>query len=216
MKSIANNQLQFHNTKFHPIQEGSQIWLASSELAAALQYKSAKSITNLFNENKDEFTPAMSLVIESMTNGINNKLRARRVRIFSLRGAHLVAMFARTIVAKKFRRWVLDLLDREVSIGYQGAFWKKSYTLTINTDELCSLAWLYKAANHMREEAEIVSEGLSKLHSPFGASLWTMATEYERTLEDARVILSREIGNIREEDLTDIGWQRVLPSIHVH
>lgn len=33
------------------------------------------------------------------------------MRIFSLRGAHLVAMFARTPKAKAFRRWVLDVLD---------------------------------------------------------------------------------------------------------
>lgn len=32
--------------------------------------------------------------------------------IFSLRGCHLVAMFARTPVAKAFRRWVLDVLDK--------------------------------------------------------------------------------------------------------
>ncbi|MGM8716134.1 antA/AntB antirepressor family protein, partial [Enterobacter kobei] len=29
----------------------------------------------------------------------------------------LIAMFARTEVAKEFRRWVLDILDREVSIN---------------------------------------------------------------------------------------------------
>lgn len=37
-----------------------------------------------------------------------------RLRIFSLRGCHLIAMFARTPVAKEFRKWVLDILDREV------------------------------------------------------------------------------------------------------
>jgi prophage antirepressor-like protein len=36
------------------------------------------------------------------------------VRVFSLRGAHLVSMFANTSVAKLFRKWVLDILDREV------------------------------------------------------------------------------------------------------
>ena len=36
----------------------------------------------------------------------------RKARIFSLRGCHLVAMFARTPVAKAFRRWVLDVLDK--------------------------------------------------------------------------------------------------------
>ena len=28
--------------------------------------------------------------------------------------AHLIAMFARTPVAKEFRKWVLDILDKEV------------------------------------------------------------------------------------------------------
>lgn len=36
------------------------------------------------------------------------------VCIFSLRGAHLIAMFANTPIAKEFRKWVLDSLDSEV------------------------------------------------------------------------------------------------------
>ncbi|GJC32652.1 hypothetical protein KAM398_26550 [Acinetobacter sp. KAM398] len=56
----------------------------------------------------------MSLVIDSVTNGINNSKRKLSVRIFSLRGCHLIAMFARTDVAKAFRKWVLDVLDKEV------------------------------------------------------------------------------------------------------
>ncbi|CAM6492057.1 hypothetical protein ENINCK372B1_16190 [Enterobacter intestinihominis] len=39
------------------------------------------------------------------------------MRVFSLRGAHLIGMFARTPKAKEFRRWVLDVLDREVATG---------------------------------------------------------------------------------------------------
>ena len=38
----------------------------------------------------------------------------QKVRIFSLRGAHLIAMFARTKIAKTFRKWMLDVLDEEV------------------------------------------------------------------------------------------------------
>ncbi|MGL9724806.1 BRO-N domain-containing protein [Sodalis sp. (in: enterobacteria)] len=49
-------------------------------------------------------------MVESTTSGNYRK----KTRIFSLRGAHLVAMFARTPVAKEFRKWVLDILDREV------------------------------------------------------------------------------------------------------
>lgn len=108
-----NTQLAFRETKFTPVKHNGQIWLTSKELARALDYKNTKSIANLYNENEDEFTSGMSLVIDSVTNGINSSSRRLKIRIFSLRGAHLIAMFARTPVAKEFRRWVLDILDRE-------------------------------------------------------------------------------------------------------
>ncbi|MBE5254184.1 Bro-N domain-containing protein [Mixta mediterraneensis] len=103
-------QLTFRNVGLTPVNRRKQIWFTASDLANALQYANAKSITNLFNEYADEFSPMMSEVIESVTSG---NLR-KKVRIFSLRGAHLLAMFARTPIAKEFRRWVLDILDQEV------------------------------------------------------------------------------------------------------
>lgn len=112
MTSLA---LSFNEVKFNPVVQGDgQIYLTASELSQALGYKSVKSVSNLYNSNKDEFTPSMSLVIDSMTNGINNSKRKLNIRIFSLRGCHLIAMFARTAVAKQFRKWVLDILDKEV------------------------------------------------------------------------------------------------------
>ena len=44
--------------------------------------------------------------------GTDKNLSDGRCRIFSLRGCHLLAMFSRTPVAKAFRKWVLDVLDR--------------------------------------------------------------------------------------------------------
>lgn len=107
-------QLAFRDVNFSVIARNNQIWLTSKELAKALKYSSAKSVTDIYNNNSDEFTQAMSLVVESMTNGINGSKRRMKVRVFSLRGAHLIAMFARTEIAKEFRKWVLDILDREV------------------------------------------------------------------------------------------------------
>lgn len=112
---MNNVPLTFNDVNFTPIaQDNGQIYLTASELAQALNYKSVKSVTNLFNANKDEFTESMSLVIDSVTNGINDSKRKLKIRIFSLRGCHLIAFFARTSVAKKFRKWVLDILDKEV------------------------------------------------------------------------------------------------------
>ena len=68
-----------------------------------------QSIANIYNRNQDEFTTDMSEVINSVTSG---NLQTTQ-RIFSLRGCHLIAMFARTAVAKDFRKWVLDILDKE-------------------------------------------------------------------------------------------------------
>jgi prophage antirepressor-like protein len=108
MTSLA---LSFNEVKFNPvIQCDGQIWLSSSELAQALDYKSVKSVSNLYNSNKDEFSDSMTQVIESVTSGNYKK----KSRIFSLRGCHLIAMFARTDVAKEFRKWVLDVLEKEV------------------------------------------------------------------------------------------------------
>ena len=108
MTSLA---LSFNEVKFNPIvQCDGQIWLSSGELAQALDYKSVKSVSNLYNSNKDEFSDSMTQVIESVTSGNYKK----KSRIFSLRGCHLIAMFARTAIAKQFRKWVLDVLDREV------------------------------------------------------------------------------------------------------
>lgn len=110
MTSLA---LSFNEVKFNPIvQCDGQIWLSSGELAQALDYKSVKSVSNLYNSNKDEFSDSMTQVIESVTSGNYKK----KCRIFSLRGCHLIAMFARTDVAKAFRKWVLDILDKHVGV----------------------------------------------------------------------------------------------------
>lgn len=102
------NVLTFNQIQFNPIQQDNQIWLTSSELAKALGYKRADSISRLYSRNSDEFTTNMTQVIDNPRN-VNLALR-----IFSLRGAHLIAMFANTDVAKEFRKWVLDILDKEI------------------------------------------------------------------------------------------------------
>lgn len=113
MNIVAKSDLNFQGKALVPVSNITGIWLTSADLAKALNYKSSKSITNLFNQYSDEFSSGMSQVIESVTSGNYRK----KVRVFSLRGAHLIAMFARTDVAKDFRRWVLDILDREVEQG---------------------------------------------------------------------------------------------------
>lgn len=107
------NTLTFNEVDFNPVQRNGQIWLTSADLAKALNYKSSDSVTRIFNRNKDEFSSGMAQIVS------NPQAVNLTVRIFSLRGCHLVAMFARTDIAKKFRKWVLDILDKEVGAPAQ-------------------------------------------------------------------------------------------------
>jgi len=95
--------------QFHPVpQNNDQIWITSSELAFALGYKHADSVTRIYNRKSDEFTSDMTKVID------NPQTVNLTVRVFSLRGCHLITFFARTPVAKEFRKWVLDVLENEI------------------------------------------------------------------------------------------------------
>lgn len=102
--------LTFQNTTLSVINQRNQTFLTASELGKALEYADpVKAIVKIYDRNADEFTPEMTALVEMQTAG-----GLQKVRIFSLRGAHLIAMFARTKIAKAFRKWVLDVLDEEV------------------------------------------------------------------------------------------------------
>lgn len=121
MTSLA---LTFNNVTFNPVsQNDGQIWLTSSQIAEALEYKNTQSITKLFNTNSDEFDETMVKIVKLPTvnhavtdsvTTLKTKGLSNKMRIFSLRGCHLLAMFARTEKAKEFRKWVLNVLAKEV------------------------------------------------------------------------------------------------------
>ncbi|NMR01628.1 phage antirepressor protein, partial [Xylella fastidiosa] len=81
-------------------------YLSARELARALGYADERSVLRIYARRTDEFTEQMTCVVKLTPQGE----QARDIRIFSPRGCHLVAMFARTSVAAAFRRWVLDVL----------------------------------------------------------------------------------------------------------
>lgn len=105
-------QLVFKSRTLEAVEHEGKFWFTASTLATALEYADARSVTNIYNRNSDEFTPCMSQVINMITSGQINGLQHKKVRVFSLRGAHLIVMFACTSVAKEFRRWVLDLIEQ--------------------------------------------------------------------------------------------------------
>ena len=98
--------LAFHNPQFDIVDRNGQPWLRSPQIAEALGYSQANRISDVYQRNADEFSSSMTALIDLPTSG-----GVQQVRIFSLRGVHLLAMLSRTEVAKEFRRWVLDVLD---------------------------------------------------------------------------------------------------------
>ncbi|WP_353141362.1 BRO-N domain-containing protein [Acinetobacter pragensis] len=106
MSSLA---LSFNEVNFTPVQQDNQAWITSRELGQALGYSREDAVNKIFERNSDEFTGSMTRNVKLTLQG-----QAREVRVFSLRGCHLIAMLSRTAIAKQFRKWVLDVLDREV------------------------------------------------------------------------------------------------------
>lgn len=129
MNSVAKTDLTFQNFTFNPILEDGQMWLTSTELAKVLEYKKTDAISQIYARNSDEFTPSMTMTLNLSVNGINNSLRNKVVRVYSLRGAHLIAMFASTSVAKEFRKWALDILDREIELGNHSPVFNYHYPI---------------------------------------------------------------------------------------
>ncbi len=153
MNIVAKTDLNFHGIALQPAPNVNGIWLTSADIAKALGYASSKSVSTIYSRNSDEFTDSMSMVIKMMTNGINNNLREKSVRVFSLRGCHLIAMFATTDKAKEFRRWVLNILDREVAQGNVNPAFDFDFRMqSINSNALCVL--LTQARDVFRKDLE--------------------------------------------------------------
>ena len=99
--------LIFKETEFDIVDLHGKPWLRLPQIEGALGYAhGGRAVSTLFERNADEFTPEMTQILDLPTAG-----GTQSTRIFSLRGAHLLGMLARTEPAAAFRRWVLDVLE---------------------------------------------------------------------------------------------------------
>ncbi|WP_079953139.1 BRO-N domain-containing protein [Salmonella enterica] len=113
-------QLTFKSHVLETVEHNGKIWFRSASLAKALEYSDPRSVNKIYERNSDEFTPCMVTVVEGVNLTSSDKSKGygnlvTKNRLFSLRGAHLIAMFASTKVAKEFRRWLLDLIEEEAN-----------------------------------------------------------------------------------------------------
>lgn len=111
----------------------------------------------------------------------------------------------KTGIAKEFRRWVLDILDREAVHSPIA----KQFT----DEELCDLAWLWRAGAVMIEAVREVYPLLRVAEHRLTGRYYSIGQEYARTLNKGRLILKRETGHIEDQPWKDDNWSRVLPHL---
>lgn len=128
--NTSTSIMTFQGVELTPLTRESQTWFRLPQIEAALGYANkGKALATIFARHADEFTKSMTRVLKLKTAG-----GMQPVRIFSLRGAHLLAMFARTDAAKAFRVWVLNILDAEVAKPARDRV--KSYCYPISAADL--------------------------------------------------------------------------------
>lgn len=200
MNSVQNKELTFHNTSFAYMEMGGHIWLTAAEVGQALEYADDKAVQRIYSRHADEFTQQMTGVVKLTTPS-----GKQESRVFSLRGAHLVAMFARTPKAKEFRRWVLDILDREVAHSPIA----KQFT----DDELCRLAWMWDVTNRMQNFARDLYPAMRTIKSEYAGKFYDFGNEFRWTFEEARKAIAKASEHIAYEPQNDDNWSRVLPRL---
>ncbi len=169
-------KLEFDGHELDVIQHGGQPCLTLSEVARALYGKGgpqtggtlryqAKKVHELYRRNADEFTSTMTALVELQTPG-----GIQRVRVFSLRGAHLLGMFARTEQAKRFRRWVLDVIDQHLEQG-RGRYVEYLETLRQLSDRRAAASVCGRGLNQWKLDKPPLEAKIKRLESEIQPSL---------------------------------------------
>lgn len=95
----------FHGQPLDVWEINGQRWLRGGQIASPLM-TSPGTIKKIFKRHRSEFTSEMTAIITVPTPG-----GAQQSRIFSARGAALIAMLAQSPRAAEFRVWILDMLE---------------------------------------------------------------------------------------------------------
>ncbi|MBW9430497.1 hypothetical protein FHC77_07020 [Atlantibacter hermannii] len=201
MNIVAKSELNFQGKALIPVAGISGTWLTSADLARALQYSNSRAVTMIFNKYADEFTSGMSQVLEVSTSGNYRK----KVRVFSLRGAHLIAMFARTPVAKEFRRWVLDILDREVA--------NSPIAKQFTDEELISLCYQQLWMENSQKVCKELYPAMKQIRSELSGKLYDIANETRHMSERNKAVLIREAKHLDKSNFVVKRAQQMLAKL---
>lgn len=229
--------LAFQNTSFDVVDQTGSPWLQARQIGTALGYSRPDAVLNLYERNRDEFSPAMTRTIELMVGG-----QQCTIRIFSLRGCHLLAMFARTPVAKAFRAWVLDVLETlgetestqptprlatkqerkplvdlvrlwvsMAPLGYRAAFRQVNTALGVSTVEEMTPAMVLRAIGWVQARIDAAQSGQRALPEPEAHPMLPQLEDDLRRALHEDFLATDALGyRIREEvlKLRNNGWKK--------
>lgn len=199
MNSLATSDFRFQDVELHPVERSGNLWFSSSDLAKALGYKKTDAVTQIYSRYSDEFAANMSTTLRER---VVRKTGAVEmvVRFFSLRGAHLIAMFASTPKAKEFRRWVLDILDREAE--------HSPIAKQFSDDELLTLCYLQYWMEKSQRVGKELYPAMKQAKSEFAGVLKEIAHDIHYMTERSKEILLREAQHM---DGTTFAVKRATP-----
>ena len=95
--------LSFDAHRFDVVQSGGTIWFRSEQIVPALGI-GERGVRQIFNRHREQFGPDETALIPMPTTG-----GMQDVRVFSLAGVMLLAIYARTDRALHFHRWLLKV-----------------------------------------------------------------------------------------------------------
>lgn len=202
--------LSFQNTSLSVINQNNQIWFSALDIGKALGYSNGDiGVKNIYNRHQDEFTPCMTALIDTQTNG-----GIQKMRIFSLRGTHLIGMLSHTKVAKDFRKWVLDILDREVlqNANQIQPLVERKYTFEFTEYELEQLVWLWCSHSQMNTLLGQLEKPLEAIGSRFSAMVYGHHHEYKRHYLETKDTIARLVEPFQQSER--LNWTRAISLIN--
>ena len=125
-------------------------------------------------------------------------------------GEHYQAIYTKLYEQFKIPRYQdLPASKFDEAIKWLGGVHSRS---GLSDEDWYDLAWLYKAAERMRYQIELIEPALRMIDSGFRGNFYSMAREYKRVLYSAKVIIERETAHIQPKNIID-KWNNVLPII---
>ena len=118
------------------ILEDGRYWMTAEEVGKALGYKDPKqSIFNLYQRNKDELQPykgIIKMVYPSASDGRGGGVQ--ETLVFNTDGMWLAAILAKTHKAKKFRKFIVNMLK---------ALERQEFIHISQIDRYCTKEWIH-------------------------------------------------------------------------